>query len=108
MDTSFKKYVTGVCQLKAATTFNKSDIFSYNIFVTFYKKEADGIEHYLGNGLVTNIQNNGLIQVTVNNWDISERSFNQQIISGNKYDWNKVILKPYIEQQKISDILGEI
>ncbi|MFS0819696.1 hypothetical protein ABC382_22765 [Lysinibacillus sp. 1P01SD] len=85
---------------------NKSTIFSYNIYVSFFKKESDGTEYFLGNGLVTNIQNNGLIQVTVIYWNNIEANFIQQLIAGNQHEWKKVIVKPYIEQQILSEILG--
>lgn len=83
-----------------------SEIFSYDAVVSFYYID-EGFEQLIGIGTVTNIQENGKIQVvmTYSN-DVYEETINE-LADNNARVLNKIIVKPNVPKSVLDIMISQ-
>lgn len=71
-----------------------SKLFSYGVYASFYKSDDDGFEDILCIGTVSNIQDNGLIQIKINYWNESYEDEKRSMEQSNSSLLKRIIVKP--------------
>lgn len=85
---------------------NKSTLFTHRIYVSVFLNNNNGTENYIGIGIVSNIQENGLIQVQIIDWEDGYEREIREIEEKSDIILSKIIVRPYIHEERIQFLLG--
>ena len=85
---------------------NKSNLFTHRIYVSVFLNNNNGTEYYIGCGIVSNIQENGLIQVKIMEWEVGYEREVREIEEKSDTILSKIIVRPYIHEERIRILLG--
>lgn len=69
-------------------------LFGQSMMVSIYFEDERGLELLVGSGSVANIQMNGFIQVTVNEWQEPYGDIRQKLIEQNQGTFDRIMVKP--------------
>ena len=72
----------------------KSELFSYNIVVSCYYTDDGGVDVIIGVGSVINIQENGKIQIFINDYNNDYRDVLDKLANNDRQILSKVLIKP--------------
>ncbi len=85
---------------------NKSTLFAHGIYVSVYLNNNSGTESYIGAGRVRNIQENGLIQVQIIDWENDYERELREIEEKSEIVLSKILVRPYINEERITILIG--
>ncbi|MBC7496760.1 MAG: hypothetical protein H7243_06315 [Sphingomonadaceae bacterium] len=72
----------------------KSRLFGQAMIVSVYYEDERGFELYVASGTVTNIQSNGLIQITIGSWQSPYEYIRSRIIAQQADGLHRILVRP--------------
>ena len=76
-----------------------SPIFFFGLVVSVFIVEKDQYERFFGEGIVQNVQDDGLIQVRLENFDIGAKEILNALRSNSVDTLNRLRVKPYVRDR---------
>ena len=89
-----KKPSSTIGKAKAICMLESSELFSYDSLVSFYYIENGNFEQLIGSGNVTNIQDDGKIQVVLEHVIEGQEDIVEKLTNNDKSLLSKTIVKP--------------
>lgn len=87
---------------KVILVLESSPLFFFGLVVSVFVVEKDQYEQFFGEGVIQNVQDDGLIQVRLEEFDVENSAVLHALKSNSVDTLNRLRVKPYVRQRIVT------